>query len=99
MAHPYTDIKPYISYADSHPDAANGFIETINNQPLTVDFPDELWHLVPEDKRTPLNEILSHDPRPSYQDDAERVYGVSFAGMDIRFTVDGQKLTVNEVIK
>ncbi len=94
---PIFDIKPYIPYADSHPDARGGFTDTADAFLLRVDFPKELLHLMPEDKREAAVGVLSHDPRPSYQRKPDRIYGLPFAGFDIRFRVEGEVLTVLEV--
>ena len=94
---PIFDIKPYIPYGDSHPDATGGFTATAGEFLLDVDFPEVLLALLPEDKREAAIGVLSHDPRPSYQKDADRVYGLSFAGFDIRFTVSENRLQVQEV--
>ena len=95
---PIFDIKPYIPYGDCHPEALGGFTSTAGDFLLQVDFPQELLKLLPENKREAAIEVLSHDPRPSYQHTAERVYGLSFAGFDIRFCVEDDKLYVKEVI-
>ena len=95
---PIFDIKPYIPYADSHPDALGGFTDTAGEFLLEVDFPAGLLSLLPESKRAAALGVLSHDPRPSYQRKPDRVYGLPFAGFDIRFTVEGEKLTVTEVV-
>ena len=94
---PIFDIKPYIPYADSHPDALGGFTDTAGEFLLEVDFPAELLALLPESKRAAALGVLSHDPRPSYQRKPDRVYGLTFAGFDIRFTVRDDTLTVMEV--
>ena len=94
---PIFDIKPYIPYADSHPEAAGGFTDTAGEFLLEVDFPAPLLELLPEHKRAAAIGVLSHDPRPSYHRKPGRVYGLPFAGFDIRFTVEGDKLTVCEV--
>lgn len=96
---PIFDIKPYISYGDSHPDASGGFTDTAGDFLLKVVFPDDLLAKLPENKRDAAVGILSHDPRPSYQKNSERVYGLTFAGFDIRFTVSDQILTVCDVTK
>ena len=96
---PIFDIKPYLTYADSHPAAVNGFTEPIEEERLQVVLPELVLSDIPYALRTPLKEILANDPRPSYQDDPERVYGIKFAGMDIQFIVDGDELTVVEVKK
>ena len=95
---PIFDIKPYIPYADSHPDALGGFTDTAGEFLLQVDFPPQLLALLPEEKRNAALGVLSHDPRPSYQRKPGRVYGLPFAGFDIRFTVEGERLTVCEVV-
>lgn len=92
------DIKPYIPYTDSHPDAVGGFTDTLKEKRLNVIFPENLQYRFPAEKRQTIIELLSLDPRPSYQNDAARVYGFSFAGFDIRFSVSGNVLTVKEVI-
>lgn len=91
------DIKPYLAYTDSHPGAKGGFAESLEDYALKVVFPKELSERLPEDKRQAAAEILSQDPRPSYQNDGERIYGVAFAGKNIRFRVDGDVLTVIDV--
>lgn len=96
---PIFDIKPYIPYADCKPDALNGFTGGTEGDLLEVAFPSPLLELLPESKRQAVIGILAHDPRPSYQKDAKRVYGVSFAGYDVRFTVENRILTVQEVQK
>ena len=96
---PIYDIKPYIVYADCHPDATGGFTDAITTQTLRVYFPEELLSSIPGEKREALLAILANDPRPSYQDDSERVYGLSFSGLDIRFTVEGDCLAVVDVIE
>ena len=87
-------IKPYIPYGDCHPDATGGFTDTAGDFLLNVHFPPALLSLLPEDKRDAAIGVLSHDPRPSYQRSLERVYGLSFAGRNVKFTVDGDRLTV-----
>lgn len=96
---PIFDIKPYIPYSDSFPDAAGGFTDTAEDFILNVNFPSELLELLPESKRQAAIGVLSHDPRPSYQRKPNRIYGLSFAGFDIRFTVEEKTLTVCEVTK
>ena len=94
---PIFDIKPYIPYGDSHPDATGGFTDRTGDFLLEVRIPEELLKQLPEDKQAAAIGVLSHDPRPSYQRDPERVYGLPFAGFDIRFTVQENQLTVIEV--
>ena len=91
---PIFDIKPYIPYADCQPDATGGFTDTAGEFILQVVFPEHLLALLPADKRQAAISVLSHDPRPSYQRKPDRVYGLTFAGYDIRFTVEADVLTV-----
>lgn len=95
---PIFDIKPYVPYGDCHPEALGGFTSTAGDFLLQVDFPQELLDLLPKDKQEAALELLSHDPRPSYQAQADRVYGLSFAGFDIRFSVENNVLHVKEVV-
>ena len=94
---PIFDIKPYIPYGDCHVDATGGFTDRAGAFLLTVEFPQELLQKLPQDKREAARGILSHDPRPSYQRKPDRVYGLTFAGFDIRFQVKEDILTVLEV--
>ena len=91
---PIFDIKPYIPYGDCHPDATGGFTDTAGEFLLAVNFPEELLNMLPEDKQDAVLGVLSHDPRPSYQRKPDRIYGTRFAGFDIRFSVQGDTLTV-----
>ena len=95
---PIYDIKPYIPYADAHPEANGGFTDAVPRRTLAVDCPPPLLEAVPAEKRGALLGVLAEDPRPSYQNDPRRVYGMSFAGVDVRFTVEGDRLTVREVV-
>ena len=94
---PIFDIKPYLPYTDSHPEATGGFTDGAAMEPLTVDCPAELLERVAPEQRPGLLGVLASDPRPRYQDDPERVYGLTFAGRNVKFTVDGGRLTVLEV--
>lgn len=96
---PIFDIKPYIPYSDCHTDAIGGFTDTAGEYLLQVDFPADLLAQLPQDKQEAAIGILSHDPRPSYQRKPDRVYGISFAGFDIRFSVKDDVLTVVAVEK
>ena len=96
---PIFDIKPYIPYADCKPDATGGFTDTAGDFLLQVVFPEELLAMLPQEKQQAAVSILSHDPRPSYQRQTGRVYGLTFAGYDIRFTVADDALTVEAVEK
>ena len=95
---PIFDIKPYVPYADCKPEALNGFTGGTEGTLLEVEFPAPLLDILPQDKQQAAIGILAHDPRPSYQKDGDRVYGVSFAGFDIRFSVKDGLLTVVDVI-
>ena len=94
---PIFDIKPYLAYADAHPEASDGFAGTHIEEGLEVAFPDDLLSILPADKRESAVDVLRQDPRPHYHDDPERVYGVSFAGKNIKFQVNGNVLTVTAV--
>ena len=91
---PIYDIKPYLAYSDSHPDAIGGFADPVRNYALKVDFCKELLSKVHISKQKALIEILEQDPRPSYQNDPQREYGMRFADYEIFFKVDGDRLTV-----
>lgn len=95
---PILDIKPYLPHVDSHPEARGGFAGRFEHYGLQVEIPEALMDRVPEQKRKALRGILANDPRPAYQKDPERVYGMSFAGMTIRFRVCGDLLTVCEIL-
>lgn len=91
------DIKPYIPYSDCHPDATGSFAEEKKDYRLTVVCENEILKDFPTEKREALFTILSNDPRPSYQNDKDRIYGMSFASFEIKFRVDNQTLTVTEI--
>ena len=97
---PIYDIKPYLPYADCHPEATGGFTDAIEIVPLAVDFPPALLERIPPDRREALVAVLAQDPRPGYRhgDDGRR-YGVEFAGFDVRFVVEGDTLRVVEIEK
>lgn len=96
---PIYDIKPYLPYADSHPEARGGFAQAVERRELAVDFPAELLEQVAEDRREGLVELLKQDPRPAYQKDPQRVYGFPFGGLEIKFSVDDEsmRLTVRSI--
>jgi len=94
---PIYDIKPYIAYTDSHPDAVSGFASKPAEYLLKVDFPEELLQVIPETQRESLIEVLAHDPRPQYHDDPERMYGMLFGGLEIKFKVEELQLKVVEI--
>lgn len=90
---PIFDVKPYAPYADAHPEALSGFAPDAGRQ-LRVTIPPELESLIPADKRAALKGVLANDPRPRYQHDPVRVYALAFARLNVKFTVDGEELTV-----
>lgn len=96
---PIYDIKPYLPHVDSHPDAKSGFAGEVKDYELAVIFPEELLCVFQPEKQKAIVEVLKQDPRPSYHNDENRKYGVSFAGYDVHFTVKDQVLTVFEVVK
>ena len=96
---PILDIKPYVPYADCKPEATGGFTDHAGDFLLHVEFPPNLLEQVPESRREALIGVLSHDPRPSYQRNPERVYGMEFAGVNVRFRVAEGILTVIDVEK
>lgn len=94
---PILDVKPYLPYADSFPNASGGFALQSKEDILKVEFPRELLEKIPEEKRQPLLRVLAQDPRPAYQADAERIYGFTFAGFTVKFTVCENVLSVTAV--
>lgn len=96
---PIYDVKPYIPYADCHPEATGGYTDAVGDRHLEVVFPDEWLALIPADKREALTECLAQDPRPSYQEDTDRVYSMKFADADVHFTVNDGVATVVKVDK
>ena len=95
---PILDVKPYIPYADSRPEARGGFTDSVAPRRVRCVIPDELLQKVPEDRRAALTGVLEQDPRPTYQDDPGRVYGFGFAGLEVRFSVSDGVLTVTEIL-
>ena len=96
---PVFDIKPYVPFADSHPEAKGGFTDQTKEYELAVEIPEKLLEFLPEEKRDPLRAVLAQDPRPSYQEDPDRVYGMEFAGYEVKFTVSEKVLHVKSVEK
>ena len=94
---PIFDIKPYLPYTDSHPDAVGGFTDGLESRCLRVECPPRLLERIPADSREGLLGVLAGDPRPRYQEDPQRVYGMGFAGQNVRFTVAGDTLTVRSI--
>ena len=94
---PIFDIKPYIPDADSYPDSRSGFADAVERRKLRVEFPPDLLEQIPPEQRQALSGVLAQDPRPSYQDDPGRVYGMAFAGYNVRFQVAEGTLTVRSV--
>ena len=91
---PIFDIKPYVVYADARPEARSGFVDQTDWEPLEVIIPEEVAAAIPAEHLAALRAILSQDPRPAFHDDPERVYGMPFLDLDIRFKVSGRVLTV-----
>ena len=91
------NIKPYLPAADCHPEALGGFATKVEQHFLQVEIPEEWKARIPEDKLTALEGVLREDPRPAYQKDPERIYGMPFAGMDVHFQVKNGILTVCEI--
>lgn len=96
---PIFDVKPYIPYSDCKPEATGGFTEHAEEYLLNVSFPESLLQQLPEDKQDAAIGVLSHDPRPSYHRKPDRLYGLTFSGFNIRFTVDEKNLTVQAIEK
>lgn len=94
---PIWDIKPYVPYADCHPEAAGGFAPAAPEPCLQVDIPPALLARIPEDRRAALAGVLAQDPRPSYQRDSQRVYGFGFSGLEVRFSVHDGVLRVEDI--
>lgn len=94
---PIYDIKPYVAYADAHPEARSGFVDNTEWQPLQVELPDDLAAKVPADHIESLKATLAQDPRPRYHDDPTRIYGMPFLNLDVRFKVADNVLTVVEI--
>ena len=95
---PIYDIKPYLPYADCRPEAVGGFASAPAGETLAVECLPELWEKVPPQRREALRAVLALDPRPRYQEDPERVYGFGFAGLEVRFSVEGGVLRVREIL-
>ena len=96
---PIYDIKPYLPYVDSVPDAVGGFTEGTADYHLNVEFSEELLGRVPKDLQETLLGVLGQDPRPAYQHDENRVYGLPFGGLDVKFTVKDGILTVVDILE
>ena len=94
---PIYDIKPYLPYVDSHPDASNGFALDEKEGRLEVKIPEDIIKIIPSEKQSALIAVLAQDPRPGYQDIPDRIYGIEFAGFDVRFTVKNNELNVIEI--
>ena len=94
---PIYDIKPYLPYADSHPEVRGGFTDKIEDYRLEVEFPETLIGKVPAEQRKALVEVLANDPRPRYQNKPDKIYGLAYGSNDIHFTVREKKLTVCDV--
>lgn len=101
MVRRFTDIKPYLPYVDSYPEAIGGFTDQMNYaaRKLSVEMSDELLEKIPSEKRASLLKVLSLDPRPTYQNDENRVYGLAYGGYNIKFRVEKKILIVENVDK
>lgn len=95
---PIFDIKPYVTFTDSHPEARSGFVDTRPKPMLEVVFPEDMLSILPSDKREAALAMLGQDPRPAYQSDPTRTYGLPFAGFNIRFHVKSGTLIVTDVV-
>ena len=95
---PIYDIKPYLPYTDSHPEASGSFGEAHRKDSIAVTFPEELKQKLPEDLQQTVLEVLSQDPRAAYNKKPDYVYGMSFAGYDIRFVIEADTLVVKEIV-
>jgi tRNA-Thr(GGU) m(6)t(6)A37 methyltransferase TsaA len=96
---PIYDIKPYVTYADSHPEARSGFVDQTEWKPLKVDVPDALARLFDAEELEGLRQVLAQDPRPRFHHDASRIYGMPYAGRDVRFKVDQGVVIVTEITR
>lgn len=94
---PIYDIKPYLPYVDSHPEAVGGFTDQIEDYRLEVEFPEHLMEQIPEEQRAALLEVLANDPRPRYQNNPDRIYGIAYGQKDIHFRVSDRKLLVVDI--
>lgn len=95
---PIFDIKPYVKYSDSHPDAKCSFADRFSGYALNVSIQQSELDKLPKEKQETLKELLANDPRPSYQHDSERIYTLDYAGFSVSFRVDGEELEVVEII-
>jgi tRNA-Thr(GGU) m(6)t(6)A37 methyltransferase TsaA len=95
---PIYDIKPYLAYADSYPQALGGFTDRLDGHKLKIEISPELLEKIPKEKREALLEVLAEDPRPRYQNDPARVYGMAYGGMDVHFRVEDEKLIVTDIL-
>lgn len=96
---PIYDVKPYLSFADSVPDAISGFADGVKDHSLDVVIEDDLINPLPPERFESLIDVLSQDPRPSYQNDPTRIYGFEYAGCEVKFTVNGKTLYVKSITK
>ena len=94
---PIYDIKPYLPYTDSHPEAVGGFADRVRDYAVRVEFPAEISENIDEQTKEELISILAHDPRPSYQDDDSRIYGLTFGNYEVRFRYDADCIIVIEI--
>jgi len=94
---PIYDIKPYLPFADSHPEASGGYTDITKEYGLHVIIPEKIMEIVEAEKRNALRAVLAHDPRPSYQNDPDRIYGMEFAGYEVKFRVEENVLSVVKI--
>lgn len=94
---PIYDIKPYIPYADCHPDAAGSFAQQHKDDVLSVKIPDHWMAVIPKEHRDAVIGILEQDPRPAYHHDEDRIYGFPYAGMEIKFQVHGNTAEICKI--
>lgn len=95
---PILDIKPYLPFSDSHPEAAGGYADRMKDKALEIDFPVQWREMIPEEQQAALIAVLKEDPRPSYHQDPHRVYGFFFEDYEIKFTVKNRTLTVCRIL-
>ena len=96
---PIYDVKPYLPYVDAHPEARGGFGDRVKDHELEVAFPEDLLMRLPEEKRAGAIAFLRQDPRPAVQKDPQRIYKIAYAGYDIHFVVEEERLSVVDVVK
>ncbi len=96
---PIYDIKPYLPHIDSHPQAAGGFAAEVKKYRLQVECPQHILAELPQEKQEALLEVLANDPRPAYHDEDKRVYGMKFAGYEVKFRVENGIVYVTSIVR